>query len=234
MDNAPSEESVSQEPVLPSRRDFLSTVGIVAASSAGAAAFAPLLAEPPAFAEGDWDMSWADEISKARYKAVFDSPSLADGAALDLAAGIWDNFKDAYGTDDGVRMVIIMRQLGQVMAFNDKLWEKYGIGEERRVNDPVTKLPATRNPYASAASGEQSWALNSKLDALYKRGAILLVCNRASMNWAASAAERTKRPVEEVRAEVRANLVPGARLMPTGVFALVRAQNAGCAYMRGS
>jgi hypothetical protein len=37
-----------------------------------------------------------------------------------------------------------------------------------------------------------------------------------------------------VQSEVRAGLVPGAILMPTGVFALVRAQNAGCAYMKGS
>ena len=61
-----------------------------------------------------------------------------------------------------------------------------------------------------------------------------LVCNRASMNWARSAAERTKKDLEQVQNEVRNGLVPGATLMPTGVFALVRAQNAGCAYMKGS
>jgi intracellular sulfur oxidation DsrE/DsrF family protein len=54
------------------------------------------------------------------------------------------------------------------------------------------------------------------------------------MNWAASAAERTKGDVEAIKSDVRNNLVPGAILMPTGIFALVRAQNAGCAYMRGS
>ena len=214
----------------PNRRQFLGHLSLVAAATTGGVSVASLGAESLA----DWDMSWVDEVAKAKYKAVFDSPALADGAAPDLATGIWDNFKEAYGNDDGVRFVIIMRQLGQVMAFNDHLWEKYGIGQERNVNDPVTKQPAIRNPYATAATGEASWAIGSKLDALHRRGAILLVCNRASMNWAAGAAERTQRPVEEVRAEVRKNLVPGAILMPTGVFALVRAQNAGCAYMRGS
>jgi hypothetical protein len=179
-------------------------------------------------------MSWVDQVQRATYRAVFDSPTLADGTALDLAAGIWDNFKEVYGSDDVVRMVIIMRQLGQVMAFGDALWEKYGIGEERKVNDPMTKQPARRNPWATAVPGEPSYALASKIDALRARGAVLLVCNRASMNWAAGAAERTKRDVEEVRNEVRNGLVPGAILMPTGIFALVRAQNAGCAYMRNS
>ena len=181
-----------------------------------------------------WDMAWVDQVQRAQYRAVFDSPTLSDGAALDLAAGIQDNFKEVYGSDDGVRMVVVMRQLGQVMAFNDDLWDRYAIGEDRKVNDPLTKQPARRNPYLKAVPGEPDWATGSKLETLHARGAIFLVCNRASMNFAAGAAERTKKDVEQVRNDVRNGLVPGATLMPTGVFALVRAQNAGCAYMKGS
>jgi intracellular sulfur oxidation DsrE/DsrF family protein len=223
------------------RREFLTTLGLGAAALGGGAIVAPLGAQELdrightlSAGSSPWDMSWVDQVQRATYKAVFDSPTLADGAALDLAAGIQNNFKEVYGSDDVVRMVIIMRQLGQVMAFNDALWEKYAIGEERKVNDPVTKQPARRNPYAKAMPGEPSYEAESKLDALRARGAIFLVCNRASMNWATGAAERTKRNVDEVKNEVRNGLVPGATLMPTGVFALVRAQNAGCAYMRGS
>jgi intracellular sulfur oxidation DsrE/DsrF family protein len=40
--------------------------------------------------------------------------------------------------------------------------------------------------------------------------------------------------VDEVRAEFRANLVPGATLVPNGVYGVIRAQNAGCAYMPGA
>ena len=222
------------------RRDFLAKIGLGAVALSGSAIVAPLGAEEldrlgEAFvAEPSWNMSWVDELQKVPYKAVFDSPSLADGAALDLAADIWGAFKDIYGTDSSSRMVIVMRQLGQVMAFNDTMWEKYGIGEERKVNDPVTKQPAKRNPWAKVNPGDPAWAVASKLDTLRARGAIFLVCNRASMNWATSAAERLKVDAEAVKNDVRNNLVPGAFLMPTGVFALVRAQNAGCAYMRGS
>jgi hypothetical protein len=167
-------------------------------------------------------MSWVERVQRAQYKVAFDSSSLADGAALDLAAGIWSDYNTVYGSDDVARMVIIMRALGQVMAFNDTLWERYGIGEERKVNDPATKQPAKGNPW------------KNKLDTLRTRGAIFLVCNRASMNWATDAAKRTERDLEEVKKDVRNGLVPGAILMPTGVFALARAQNAGCAYMRGA
>jgi intracellular sulfur oxidation DsrE/DsrF family protein len=223
------------------RRDFLRQLTLATAAVGGGAIASPLGAEElsrvadhfgaPSAA---WDMSWVDQLERARYKAVFDSPALSDGAALDLAAGIQDNFKEVYGSDDGVRMVIVMRQLGQVMAFNDDLWNRYNIGEDRKVNDPLTKQPALRNPYLKAVAGDPDWAVASKLETLHARGAIFLVCNRASMNWAAGAAERTKKDVEQVRNDVRNGLVPGATLMPTGVFALVRAQNAGCAYMKGS
>src|SRR5690242_5892608 len=194
------------------RRDFLTRLGFGAVALGGAAIVSPLSAEEIDLtgeaigAEPLWNMSWTDELQKVPYKAVFDSPALADGAAPDLAAGIWDNFKEVYGTDSNCRMVIIMRQLGQVMAFNDTMWEKYAIGEERKVNDPLTKQPAKRNPWAKAIAGDPAWAVASKLDTLHARGAIFLVCNRASMNWATSAAERTKIDVETVKNDVRNNL----------------------------
>jgi intracellular sulfur oxidation DsrE/DsrF family protein len=213
-----------------SRREFLGRLSVITAASATNLSV-PTLREHSA---DKWDMSWLDKLASAKYKAVFDSTALADGAALDLAAGIWNDFAEVYGSGDGACMVVVMRQLGQVMAFNDAMWAKYEIGLERKVNDPVTKSPATRNPFATSQTTDPAWQLDSRLDALHKRGAIFLVCNRASMNWANSASERTKRPVDEVRADIRQNLVPGAFLMPTGVFALVRAQNAGCAFMRGS
>ncbi len=223
------------------RRDFLRQLTLATAAVGSGAIVSPLGAEELNRAadhfgapNAAWDMSWVDQLQRAQYRAVFDSPTLSDGAALDLAAGIQDNFKEVYGSDDGVRMVIVMRQLGQVMAFNDDLWNRYGIGEDRKVNDPLTKQPARRNPYLKALPGDPDWAVSSKLETLHARGAIFLVCNRASMNWAAGAAERTKKDVEQVRNDVRTGLVPGATLMPTGVFALVRAQNAGCAYMKGS
>jgi len=223
------------------RRDFLKQLTLATAAVGGSAIVSPLGAEELnraadlASATGAaWDMSWVVEVQRAQYKAVFDSTQLEDGATLDLASGIQSNFKEVYGSDDVVRMVIVMRQLGQVMAFNDDLWNRYAIGEERKVNDPVTKQPARRNPWAKAMPGEPDWAVASKLDTMRAHGAIFLVCNRASMNWARSAAERTKKDLEQVQNDVRNGLVPGAVLMPTGVFSLVRAQNAGCAYMKGS
>jgi hypothetical protein len=123
-----------------------------------------------------------------------------------------------------------MRRLGTPMALQDALWDRYRIGEDRKITDDATKAPARRNPYFRAAPNEkESFSAESKLEPLMARGLIVLVCNRAAMHFASSVAERLKRPVPEVESEVRAGLIPGALLMPDGVFALVRAQNAGCA-----
>ena len=42
------------------------------------------------------------------------------------------------------------------------------------------------------------------------------------------------RDPEAVKAEWRENLIPGAILVPSGIYALIRAQNAGCAFMPGT
>ena len=70
--------------------------------------------------------------------------------------------------------------------------------------------------------------------ALQKRGPISLVCNVALNNVGSSFAQRTKQSVETVREELRANLIPGAIPVPSGICALIRAQNAGCAFMQGT
>ena len=47
-------------------------------------------------------------------------------------------------------------------------------------------------------------------------------------------ASTSGQPVDVVQKDLRANLIPGAILVPSGIYALIRAQNAGCAYMPGT
>lgn len=214
------------------RREFLARLGLAAcATTFPAVAFAEPLPHAPG--SPTWDMSWVERVAKAPYKAVIDSTNLNDGAALGLAADIMDMFREVYGPpDEQTRVVVVMRQLAMPMALRDELWERYAIGEDRKVNDPATKTPARRNPFLRAAPGAPSYEAESTLQPLVARGLTVLVCNRATMNTARSAAERAHVDVERVQAEFRSGLVPGAYLMPDGIFSLVRAQNAGCAYMR--
>ncbi|MFI5232500.1 MAG: hypothetical protein ACHQSE_08300 [Gemmatimonadales bacterium] len=182
-----------------------------------------------------WDTSWLDELAKAKYRVVFNASDVADGAAMSYAAEFLDQYHEVHDTaDKDTRAVIVFRRLGTIMALNDAMWAKYTIGESRKVTDFATRAPALRNVFWQAAPGASPEAAAEKISTLRSRGLISLVCNIALGNVASGFAERTKRDTESVQAEVRANLIPGAIIVPSGIFGLIRAQNAGCAYMQGT
>jgi hypothetical protein len=202
------------------RRAFLAQLGATAATLTFDAG--ELRASPTA-ASGPWDMSWLDQLAAAKYRVVFNASEIADGIAMDYASTFYDHFHEADGTTDrDTRPVIVFRRLGTPMALNDAMWDRYAIGEDRKVMDSATHAPAHRNVYAPS------------IEALRRRGLISLVCNIALGNVAAGAAQKTQRNADDVRAEFKANLVPGAIVVPSGIYALIRAQNAGCAFMQGT
>lgn len=215
------------------RREFLGQLGAMALVAGAPARVVARSIRQPEAGRSPWDMSWVERITAAPYKVVLDSQKLDDGAALDYAADIMNTFREVYnGPDTQTRVVVVMRRLGVPMALKDELWDRYAIGEDQKVNDPITKAPAKRNPWLHAAPNAPSYEVDSKLESLMPRGLTVLVCNRAAMNWASGFAEKFKVDVEKVRNEVRSGLIPGALLMPNGIFAIVRAQNAGCAYLK--
>jgi hypothetical protein len=63
---------------------------------------------------------------------------------------------------------------------------------------------------------------------------IFVGCDLATRGFSTRAAAATKQPAQKVYEDIKANLVPGATLMPTGVFATLLAQEAGCSLMRST
>jgi len=230
-----------QPTTMQARREFLAQLGVATAVLAGTGGAVPLTAQTddaeygnaPVLQGGKWDTSWIDQLGTAQYRVVFDATNIADGFALDLTSTFLDHFHEVHGTSDSqARAVIVMRQLGTPLALGDALWDKYAVGEELKINDRNTQQPARRNPYLkpSATNGTS----DASLETLRARGTILLLCNIAMNNWSRRHTEMAKRPVDEVLTEVRANLVPGTIVVPSGIYAIIRAQNAGCAFMRGA
>jgi len=215
------------------RREFLSQLGVATATLIGSGSVTPLLAErvnAPEAAAPTWDMSWVDKIAKATYKVAFDATVIDGGIALDHAAMILDQFHDVYNTpDEQTAVVVVMRQLGTAMGFSDSLWARYPL----KVKDGPDEPAPGKNPYWKIRPGADA-ASSTQLERLTQRGVIVLVCNNATTNIARSMAHETGKNADEVVDDFRRNLIPGAFLMPSGVFAMIRAQNAGCAFMRAS
>jgi intracellular sulfur oxidation DsrE/DsrF family protein len=205
------------------RRNFLSDLAI---GGTGVAALSMLMSDEsraegvapfpsPAPGAAEWDLSWIDRLT-GKYRVAFDAPEVADGMAFTNASVFMMGFKEVYNASDAdMQAVIVMRHHGVVLAFNDAMWEKYGLGVESKVENGEKKNPWT-----------------SDMESLRKRGATLLACNLAANRVARETARRLNLDAEAVRKDLFANLVPGVVLQPSGVFATIRAQEAGCAFMK--
>jgi hypothetical protein len=241
------------------RREFIGALAASAIAIAGTACASPASAvqtavtpaptpnapvPPPAPAEPvHWDDSWFAKLT-AKHKAVFDSPDFGDGIALQHATGYIRGMRDALAASlDDVQTVIVMRHHAIPMAFNDAMWEKYSIGEERKVKDSANKW-ATRNPFAVAEPSTGAHARpntnagadrpQANLGWFASHGQILLGCDMATRGYAAIIASKTKSDSRAIYDELKANLLPGVILQPTGVYAVLRAQEAGCAFFKST
>lgn len=60
----------------------------------------------------------------------------------------------------------------------------------------------------------------------------MLVCDFALLHLAERLAAKTNRQPTDVHLALRNGFVPGAFAVPSGIFGLAKAQNAGCAFVR--
>jgi hypothetical protein len=231
------------------RREFLGQIAASAIVLAGAAcatpisagqattapAPSPLPAAPPSPVH--WDDSWFTRLT-SKHKAVFDSPEIDDGLAVDQASGYIRGMRDAAAAgQNDVQTVVVMRHRAIPMVFNDAMWSKYQLGKELKVKDYPSEKWATRNPFASDDPTAKTPATDRpqpNLAWLASHGHVLLGCDLATRGYAGIIAERTKADSHVIYEELKANLVPGVILQPTGVYAVHRAQEAGCTYIRST
>jgi hypothetical protein len=222
------------------RRDFLGQLAGGAAALAGLG-LNPRFANAQQFAsrasmpqsDGKWDDSWTARLD-GKLNTVFDSPQINGALALFQARVIIDNYRDVIGIGpEKLGLVVVLRHRAVPMAFNDVIWNKYEVGESLKLDDPSTGKHAQRNPFINVSKDDTHGLVGPEqsIDTLRDLGVIFLGCNRAAQAWASRLAKKAGTKAEDVHEELKAHLIPGVTLLPTGIFAVVRAQNAGCCYM---
>ena len=185
-----------------------------------------------------WDASWMNRIT-AKHKAVFDSPEIDEGTALFQAMMYLDAVKDVFGTGDSdASVVVVLRHRAVPLLFNDAIWAKYDMGTLTKTLDSKTGKGVVRNTYYQNVDAQGNPKTDDRPSATIKslsaRGVIFVGCDLATRVFSSRAAAATKRPSQQVYEEIKANLVAGATLMPTGVFGMLMAQEAGCSVMRST
>ena len=227
------------------RRDFLARLGTSIAALAGATrplAASDLVGGPTGPAA--FDDTWTRRVRSAKHRVVFDAPEVNDGLALLQPWILRAGYRDAMGhTGADVATVVVLRHQAAVLGVDDASWAKYGLGAVRKVDDPATGQPATRNPWSRGAPGaapdaRMSALLGGPVDptvaGVLALGGVVLVCDLALRNTAGMIARERQLDAAVVHAELRAGVVPGVILQPSGVYATARAQEVGCTFMRST
>lgn len=214
------------------RRSFLTRL------AAGAAVFGvtPALAavsctteSAPAAAPPDDELDTWFGAMKAPYKVIYDcvqAPGGPDG--IMFARNFMKFSQEKLGTKDpDMNVIVSFRHFATPYGYTDAMWAKYPqFASLLKVDDPTTKKPAARNiPLHDDVEGEAG----ANMPALVARGVHFVVCGAATEFIAKMLAGKTGDP-KAIEAELAANLVPNARMVPAGVVGVQRAQKAGFTY----
>src|SRR5262245_40792638 len=213
-----------------SRREFI--------TSAAGSLFLGGLPEPQAPAAKQWDLSWVRKIT-GKHKVVLDVPE------VDSAYGVWrasfwiQQYSDVLGVPPkDSTSVLVMRHNGIVLAMNQTFWDQYGIGKAKNVIHPVTEKPIGRNPALLSSKNPEDQLPpmfdDFALDRFISRGGIALGCSLALDACSQMIAEKDRIALDAARKKAESFLLPGVVIQPSGIFAVIRAQEAGCAYVRAS
>ena len=122
-----------------SRRSFISVLTSLAGATAIQASSDVVSAQAPAGSAQNWDLKWIDDL-KAQHKQVFDMAD-SDPASvpppLRLPRNYLDAFREVYKVEfPEVRIVVGISGHAFPVNASDRLWEKYALGESRKIIDP--------------------------------------------------------------------------------------------------
>lgn len=173
--------------------------------------------------------AWLNRIG-GKHKMIFDVPEPNDGFAFAWARVFLDTTNENYATTDADNtVVIVLRHSGIPFAIQSPMWAKYKFGAAYKITDPATKAPAVRHPLVHLKPGDVPIP-GMGVDELLATGVLVGVCNIALTFNSMMMAKETGTPAEPIKREWIANLLPGIQIVPSGVIAVNRAQEKGCAY----
>jgi hypothetical protein len=184
----------------------------------------------------DWDLTWVKRIT-GKYRAIFDVPEIDSGYGV-WRASIWGKqYQDVLAAKPNeLSAVLVLRHNGINLAMQQSYWDKYAVGKEKNVMHPVTQQGTDRNPALLSSLRNEVPAMfdDTALDKFLARGGIALACNLALQEVEEGIQKKENVGAEEARKQALAYLVPGVIVQPSGVFAALHAQDAGCKYLRAS
>lgn len=219
------------------RREFLGALATGAASLGMASILAPLhLEAAPEFKSNSNDDpdAWFAKI-KGKHRIVFDSTE-----PKEVMPFAWPRVylitNGATGTPEkDCSVVLVLRHNAIPFALQDSLWQKYKLGEMFKVTDAETSATAVKNPFWKPKAGLYKFPgigpVPIGINELQDSGVMVCACNAALTVYSAVVAQQMNTDAAAILKEWQAGLLPGVQLVPSGVWAVGRAQEHGCGYI---
>ena len=208
--------------------------GAIATSARAQNAGAPATAWRPTSEASD---RWMDKPG-TRHRIAFDTTNApAASAGLAFALNYIHTTETGYGIrPDQLGVIVIMRHMATPFAFNDRIWAKYGrkFASILKLEGSEAIRAARENPLLTRASDAPpppkglEWIARHDIGNLTAMGVQIAACGLATEGMAIDLAGEGK-DWKPVFAELSANLVPSAHLMPSGIVAVGHAQEHGYA-----
>ncbi len=178
--------------------------------------------------------AWFSQIKGKKHKIVYDSPH-PNGIFAFAWPRVFLLTNAATGTPEKeCGVVVVLRHDSIPFAMEDRLWEKYKFGETFKVNDADGK-PATKNAFWKPASGTYKvpgfGVIEIGINELQSSGVMFCVCDAALTVYSAALAQGMGKDAAEVKKDWVSGVLPGIQIVPSGVWALGRAQENGCGYI---
>ncbi len=216
------------------RRGFIKNVA-AGAAALGVAMFAPPFSVSAFPSDGDPGEAdaWFNKV-KGKHRIVFDvtKPNEILPFAWPKIFMLTNNGTGTPDKDMGV--VVILRHDAIPFVMEDRLWDKYKFGEFFKIDDPKTKAPSVRNMFWQPKPDDFQvpgvGPVQIGINDLQSQGVMFCGCNMALKVMSAVAAQSMNMNADDVYKDWVSGVLPGIQVVPSGVWAVGRAQEHGCAY----
>ena len=219
-----------EKTIFNSRRTFLGSLALGATASSLSLLTNPLNAATSfnrkTLHEAD---EWFKKV-KGSHRIVYDGSTPHGGFPIIWNWAFYMTNNETETPDDDMTAITVLRHSGLPLAFQDRLWEKYPLGEvfDIKMKDGT---PYKRNPYYEPQEGDFPLAGVDGLKRMQERGAMFCACDLATKVYSNAVAQKMELDPTEVYNDWISGVLPDIQLVPSGVWALGRAQEHGCGYI---
>ena len=173
---------------------------------------------------------WFKKI-KGSHRIAYDGSTPHAGLPIIWNWAFYKSNNETGSPDSDITAMSVLRHNAIPYALKSEIWNKYKLGEIFEINDNSTGKPSLRNTVYEPQDGDFPPLGIDGIKRMQERGALFCVCNLAIGVYSGVVANKMSLYPKDVYEDMIEGILPEIQLVPSGVWALGRAQENGCGYI---